>query len=102
MKRYYPRFDGKEGLEERYVVVDATTREPASGRLLYHEANNQAHARNEGTYAPPLYDASLVALPVIASAETLEQFAKAWLDAPSQLSSVTFYGDYPPLKVTLK
>lgn len=49
--RYYPRYHGKDGFEERYVVIDSSTGEEVSNPLPYHLANDQCAARNEGTYA---------------------------------------------------
>lgn len=47
-KRYYPRYAGKDGFEDRYEVVDSTAREAVSARMPYHQANTEADARNEG------------------------------------------------------
>ena len=48
--RYYARYAGKEGFEERYHVIDSSVNEPVSPRMLYHEANDQAEARNKGEW----------------------------------------------------
>lgn len=48
--RYYPRYHSKEGFEERYVVVDSRTGDELSPPKPYHEANDEAGARNDGTF----------------------------------------------------
>lgn len=51
-RRYYARFAGREGFEERYEVFDGSINEPVSAKLPYHEANDQADARNRGEFEP--------------------------------------------------
>ena len=44
--RYFPRYAGKEGFEERYEVVDSRTGEVLSPRGPYNEILEQVEARN--------------------------------------------------------
>lgn len=52
MTRYYARYAGKEGFEERYHVIDSSVNEAVSPKMAYHQANDEAEARNKGTFAP--------------------------------------------------
>lgn len=46
--RFYPKYAGKEGFEERYEVIDSSTGEAVTGKLTYHAANDEAEIRNRG------------------------------------------------------
>lgn len=50
MKRYIAQFH-QGGCPDRYVVVDTRLQEVLSAPKPYHEANDEAHARNEGTFS---------------------------------------------------
>lgn len=48
--RFYARYHGKDGFEERYVVIDSRTGDEVSAPKLYHLANDEAGQRNDGTF----------------------------------------------------
>lgn len=49
MKRYIPQFH-RGGFPELYVVADTYERDIVSDPQPYHEANDEAEARNAGTF----------------------------------------------------
>jgi len=52
MKRFIPQFH-KGGFPELYVVADTYERDIVSDPQPYHLANDEAEARNNGTFAQP-------------------------------------------------
>lgn len=52
MTRYYPRF-AKGGFPELYAVCDSLDNAIVGDPKPYHEANDEAGARNAGTWGQP-------------------------------------------------
>lgn len=51
MNRYFAQFH-RGGCPDLYVVVDSRFGEIVSEAKVYHEANDEAGKRNDGTFAP--------------------------------------------------
>ena len=55
MKRFYARYACTDiNTGPLYHVIDSSVNEPVSVKMPYHEANDQAEARNNGTFNPAI------------------------------------------------